>query len=327
MSVELELTLRERESRPSVLDLLDTAVSRAPYNLDSLRRDLKDGARPLLLRSEARAGFSRGHLLDVVLYSPLFLDLDEDSSTSLAETFVARLLGDRLLESWIGRVTAVGTPARSSLRVLNSNDGEHETFPIADLAKTVSAAIRGLYAGLPEPCWHQPASEKWTMFELSPETAEDYGAQDDLVLATTTRPEMLKCFLQGGRFSSERFSRHGELFCYIKYKSRVRSHGKRLAERSGLEDCLSAELGAHQLGAVVGNGFGLKYSYIDLALTSAAQALSRVRELCARASLGSESWLLFCDSELEREWLPLGRAKRAPHGLPAPSTRSKSSAS
>jgi hypothetical protein len=326
MSVELELTLRERTSRPSVLDLLDATVTSAPRNLEALLRDLKEAARPHLLRSEARAGFSRGHLLDLVLYSPLFVDLDDDAGSSLAEAVVARLLGDRLLATWVGQVSAVAVPTRSSLRVLNNADGQRDTFPIADLAKTVRAAIRGLYTGLPEPCWHEPSAEKWTMFELSPESADDYAAQDDLVLATTTRPEMLKCFLQGGRFCSERFSRHGELFCYIKYKSRVRSHDKRLAERSRLEDSLAEGLSEQRLGAVVGNGFGIQYAYIDLALAG-PQALRRVRELTAAAKIAAESWLLFCDAELERQWLPLGRAERAPYGVPSRSTRSSSSAS
>lgn len=317
MSHELEHTLRARDVRPSALDLLDAAAAQAPRKLDALARELKDAARPHLLRSEARAGFSRGHLLDVVLYSPLFVDLDEDAGNSLAEAFVARLLGEQLLKTWVGRVSAVGTPARGSLRVLNSAAGERETFPIGDLAKTVRAAVRALYTGLPEPCWHDPSAEKWTLFELSPESAPDYACQDDLVLATTTRPEMLKCFLQGERFCSERFSRHGELFCYVKYKSRVRSHAKRLAERSRLEDSLSEGLGADRLGAVVGNGFGVKYAYIDLALADAPRALGRVRELTAAAKIAGEGWLLFCDTELESQWLPLGAVQRPPYGLPA----------
>jgi hypothetical protein len=317
MTHELETALHERTSRPSLLDVLDDAVRNAPRNLAALHEDLEERARPHLLRSEVRAGFSRGHLLDVVLYSPLFLDLDDESGSALAEVLVGRLLGERLLDTWIGRVSAVATPARSSLRVLNSTDPKSETFPIRDLAEAVRAAIRGLYTSLPDPCWRAAGAEKWTLFELTPEPADDYAAQDDLVLATTARPEMLKCFLQGARFCSERFSRHDELFCYVKYESSVRSHEKRLAERSRLEDRLSQELGGAQLGAVVGNGFGLKYSYVDLALARSADALPRVLELFARAKAGKRGWLLFCDAELEDRWVPLGRARTPPYGLPA----------
>ncbi|HMJ16232.1 MAG TPA: hypothetical protein VK524_32685 [Polyangiaceae bacterium] len=315
MQSGLEATLRARSAHTPVLDVLETLVRAAPGNLKELLANLPGARREGLLAAQARAGFSRGHLLDIVLYSPLFVDLDEERGNTLAEKLVARLLGERILDSWVGQVTAVATPARSSLRVLNSAESGHETFPIAELAQTVRAAIRGLYTGLPEPCWNDPSAEKWTLFELTPEPASDYAAQDDLVLATTTRPEMLKCFLRGERFCSERFSRHDELFCYVKYKSRVRSHDKRLAERSRLEDAFSGELARQKLGAVVGNGFGVRYSYIDLALGQAASALECVRQIANRKKLASDSWVLFCDTELENQWLPLGRMKREPYGL------------
>ena len=141
------------------------------------------------------------------------------------------------------------------------------------------------------------------------------------MLATTTDRDV-ECFLQAGASAPTASFRPGELFCYIKYKSRVRSHGKRLAERSGLEDGLYAELGAQSWGGR-GHGFGLKYSYIDLALTGAAQ-LCVVFASSARARAWLAKLALVCDSELERRWLPWA-AQSARLTACASSTRSSSS--
>jgi hypothetical protein len=187
---------------------------------------------------------------------------------------------------------------------------------VDEFAAAIAAAVRGLYDGLPDRhCWAEGTVSDWTLFELEPETANDYGAQDDLVLATSMRPEMLKCFLQGMPFCSERFSRHREVFCYLKYQSEVAAPKERLAERNRFEDALGTRLAANKLGAVIGNGLGTRYTYIDLALTDLAQSLESLERLAHTVKLPEKSWLLFCESDWRERWFSIGKNAGAPHGL------------
>jgi hypothetical protein len=170
-------------------------------------------------------------------------------------------------------------------------------------------------AGLPAAPFSELAgSEDWTMLESTPEPRADYAAQDDLVLAATRAPEMLKCFLEGRPFSSARFSRHGELFAYLKIDHLELEGGRRLNERTRVEDALDAALRRTRLGAVVGNGLGLRYSYVDFALLDAARAAEVVAELGRRLDLPRRSWLLFCDSAREDEVFPIWQGTPEPPG-------------
>jgi hypothetical protein len=303
--------------RSPLASALEACVLGAERNLRRVLDEIRTEMQLDLRAARARAGFARGHLLDVVVYSPHFSGRLDESAKACARQLIQGALGERIAGSWIGRVEVAPLARSAALRVLNNESDEQRAFAIDELALAVPAAIRALYAGLPEAhCWAEADSGDWTLFELEPETAQDYAAQDDVVLATSMRPEMLKCFLQGLQFCSERFSRHAELFCYLKYESGRTSASERLAERSRIEDALSAVLVKSQLGAVVGNGLGLRYSYIDLALSDVVPALERVHAVAEGVGLPDRSWVLFCDSSLCDHWLCVGRADDTPYGFP-----------
>jgi hypothetical protein len=141
------------------------------------------------------------------------------------------------------------------------------------------------------------------MLEATPEPRADHEAQDDLLLATTRYPEMLKCFLEGRPFSSRRFSKLGELFVYLKFDQLELSAAERLAHRTRIEDALDLCLRRERLGAVIGNGLGLRYGYLDFALLDPKRALEVLAASGRELALPKRSWLRFCDSLREREWL------------------------
>jgi hypothetical protein len=145
--------------------------------------------------------------------------------------------------------------------------------------------------------------EDWTMLEATPEPQDDHAAQEDLVLATTRCPEMLKCFLEGRPFSSRRFSKHAEQFAYLKVDQQGLPADERLTARTRVEDALDACLRKDRLGAVIGNGLGLRYGYVDFAMLEPKRALEKLAELGRELELSKRSWLLFCDSERERDWI------------------------
>jgi len=264
-------------------------------------------------RALVRAGFSRGHLLDVVLKLPG--GRGNANETSAAETLLELALGEAVVEDWLGELSVVPAPRGGPLAVLSSSPPEPHLFPLVELPLAVEAAVRGLYEGLPDkPLWATGGEQRWTLLELDVEGAEDYAAQADVALCSTFMPEMLKCYLAGSSFASRRFSRHGELFAYLKCKSIGDDSRAALAARRVLEDALDAALVTERCGRVVGSGMGVLYSYVDFALASVDRAIAVVQTVAARVGLPERSWMLFCDTALEAEWVPMFSTSPPPPG-------------
>jgi hypothetical protein len=262
-------------------------------------------------RARARAGFSRGHLIDVVLSVPGGVANEREQRA--AEELLDALLGTARAADWLGDVRLEPAPRGGLLKVLDARAPSDNFFPVGELPATFERAIEGLYAGLPEqPFWSLGGELLWTMLEASAERADDYAAQDDLLLASTYLPEMLKCFLGGSPFASSRFSRHGELFAYLKVESGPSDPRLSLSARRVLEDALDAALVSERAGRVVGSGLGVRYTYVDFALADVDRALAVVTSIATKVGLPERCWMLFCDTLLEDEWAPVHPNAPAP---------------
>ena len=80
--------------------------------------------------------------------------------------------------------------------------------------------------------------------------------------------------------------------------------GNKLVEfRSKFEDALNPVLVAATAGCCIGGGSGLRYAYIDLALTNLKQAVPLIRQILAEHQAPLRSWLLFHDDDLAAEWI------------------------
>jgi hypothetical protein len=261
-----------------------------------------------LARATARAGFSRGHLLDVSVFVPGGRGAADEPA---ARQLVRALLGEDVFRDWIGDVRAAPVP-RGLLRVLD-NQSDERSFPLGELVSAVDAAVRGLHEGLPaEPWWAAAGEREYVVFELEVEPADEYPAQDDAALVSTCAPEMLHCFLRGASFASARFSRHGELFAYVKYRNGGDDLARAVEMRDALEQELDAALAGARAGRVVGRGIGLSFAYLNLALGDIDVALPLLRSFADR--LPREAWLLFCDSHLGDEWVGLQPGAPRPPG-------------
>lgn len=264
-------------------------------------------------RARARAGFARGHLIDVVLELPG--GRNDAQEVEAAERLVSLVLGEARAEDWLGEVSLVAAPRGGPLRVMQSGGEASSFFPLAELAATFDAAIAGLHAGLPpEPLWQQGGEQRWVLLELDVERADSFPAQSDVALASTFLPEMLKCFLSGAPFASARFSRAGELFAYLKTEERVRDPRQALSARRVLEDALDAALVSERAGRVVGSGMGVVYSYVDFGFQTLDRALSVVTTVARRVGLPQKSWIQFCDTPLADQWVPIHASAPAPPG-------------
>jgi hypothetical protein len=254
-------------------------------------------------RARVRSGFARGHLLEIVVYVPGGKGTADE--TDAAEHLVRLLVGEELFERWVGRVSATPTVRGGALTVLNSNAEERSALPLDALLETLRAAVAGLKQGLaPVPDLAAADGEGWVLFELEPEPAHDFAAQDDLLVCTTCMPEPKKCFLRGEPFFSGRFCNSGALLAYLKLESTERGTEARLAERARFEDALIRALRPEQ-ASIVGLGLGVRYSYLDLLITDPDSVPERLLPALRSAGAPERAWLLFFDSELEREHIPL----------------------
>lgn len=281
------------------------AVEREGVDLESgLSATRKDTGLDLS-RSRVRVGVGRGHGLEVVLASEHFRAPDQDSDLDAAHQLCNQLLGDRLLNHWVSNVSTLPQPRPSPLRLLGA-DKQLLPLDVHELRPSVEAAVRGIEQGLPDqPCHANCEHADWVMFDCA---AEHEGAAEgpahDLMMACTMRPEMLKWHLQGGDFSSRRFSRFGEQFCYLKLRSGedIQAAAERRVE---LEEQLDRWLVPGRLGCVVGAGPGRHFQYIQLALTDLQHAITLLQRQLETA-YPPGGWLLFCDSEWRHEWIDFG---------------------
>jgi hypothetical protein len=269
----------------------------------------------ILSSAQVRVGISRGHLLEVVVHVPE--SVNDESMMGAFESVVEALVGQRIFETWLEQVSVAPLARGGPLRVVGSGASSPTTAPISSLGDLVERAVSAVVAGLPErPLHTHCASLKWTMFETEPVPADDYVGQDDLLLSTTLAPELLKSYLQGAPFSSQRFSRNDEVFCYLKTENPTAGIEQLVARRTELEDELDAELREAGAGCVIGNGLGLRYSYIDLALSQPGVGLPLVRRVARSRDVFARSWILFCDTAWTHEWIGIWDDAPPPGGPP-----------
>lgn len=286
--------------RGLALGKLRFATHRPPQTFAEMRATIQTEHGYDLASAQARAGFSRGHLLELVIYGDGFGGNTDPRALAAAERAAEVLLGERVLDDWIGKVDAEPLPRGGPLRVVQRDAAPR--FALGELPQTVASAVEGLLSSLPDLASLSGPRDGWVLFESEPEAATDYRGQDDVALASSALPELLKCFLEGAPFSSRRFVRGGAEIVYLKVDAAGAPYEQRLAQRTQLEDELGAALTARRLGAVIGNGLGLRYAYVDLALAPGGEALALVCDVARRAGVSRRSWVQFCDTDLSSEW-------------------------
>lgn len=251
--------------------------------------EARTGRRPRDLR--ARAALGDGHRVDLT-FMESDRGVDEDDVRHAGFIAAETILGEEVLDTWIGAIDAAG-----------DDGGEWLTLP--DLGPAVERLRAGIVEGLPAAPCHALANEaEWTMLKLEPDRdREDWGAQHDLFVAKTTDLERWRAAHSPGVFSSSRFSRVGETFCYVKMDGKDGLEGSRFEDKADIEEALDEALGPAGLGAFVGGGSGLRYAYVDLALTDVRKGLDVVRRVLREGGVPTRSWVLFCDDVWRDEWV------------------------
>ena len=149
-----------------------------------------------------------------------------------------------------------------------------------------------------------------SMYRLHPdESAVQFVGRDDLYVASTYRKDLWLAIHGGSLFFDHRFTRRGDVFCYIKL-----THGgdESQVDRTKFEREVDDALRAESLGGVFASGAGLKHHYIDLALTDLTAAMRIVRDVLRKCGAPRQTWVLFFDDRLSLEWIGLEADTPAP---------------
>jgi hypothetical protein len=295
------------ESRHHLRLLVRTILDRAPdlagweFYPYRLAEDLEQAENTVAGRTAgtldgvtAELQIGEGHRIDLLFRSPVTKGEDDREAMNVAFVAAESLLGERALDRWVGAMQ-VAPPARGL---------KGRAISLARLKDTFDALVDSIRDRLPDRPFAGWALEgQWNLIKLQPDEADDYPGRADLFVATTCDVELWKSAHHPAPFYSQRFSRHKETFAYVKVDGSHFRRGSEAADRGVIEDALDAELAQGGLGVHIGGGTGLKYSYIDLALTDLDRGVERTRQALRKLRVPERSWVLFFDADLSAEWV------------------------
>jgi hypothetical protein len=225
------------------------------------------------------------------LIDPTF-EASDDVSSRAAFTCIEALLGEELIDHWIGVVEGGPTTGRT-------------VTPGALLTAVNDLRREGLEALPDQPAFANITDARWFSWSITPETPESDLARDDIVTGMTSRPDVMQATTRAALFASSRFSRHEEVFCYVKSSVPDGFTPTRVKDRSRLSDAIDEALVASKLGCVIGGATGFRHDYIDLALLDLDRASAAVVDALRAAGAPARTWLLFFDADLQSEWIGL----------------------
>jgi hypothetical protein len=290
----------DRELRP----LVEVLLARAP-KIDGWQfhgHRLAEDFELAMLTTKGRTGvdarafdftaeLGEAGLVDVHVAPPRGLFRNAEDDQHAAFVAVESLLGEEVVEAWIGTIDIERRKERAHL---------------SELRARVEALIAGAEAQIPvEPYWRRVSEAGWTLLQNDAPEAEDYPGQFDIVIAKAVDVDLWRAAHSPYAFRSRRFSRCDEKICFLKVDSLGSSPERRFSDKTEIEDVCDAALVPRQLGCHIGGGIGRRYLYVDLALTDVRAAVDALRPALQARKLPLRSWILFFDDELAAEWIPI----------------------
>ena len=292
---------RDEALRPLAAALVERAPALPRFEVHAYRPPEGDPRRVLARVSDSlglpagglRGRFTQGagHRLDLAVTCPgLALEAVRAAGSSAADA----LLGELQAVTWLGAVTSLEPGAAG------------EWLPVDALEAAFESARARVVEALPaQPTHGSVDPSTWPMIKRTPVEAEDYPRQADLLVAKTKYLEMWRAASSGQPFSSARFSRHGEVFCYLKLDRAEADGAEEFPDKGLMEGAVETALAAERLGGYLGSGTGLRYSYLELAVKKdeVPRAAAAIKGVLRRGHVPQRSWLLFHDDAWRDEWI------------------------
>lgn len=244
--------------------------------------------------------------VDICYYSPSITNKEDQQALNAAFVATESLLGEELLDKWIGAIEVLPLERSNSIKWLfrRGRNAPKHLLSLDQLRETAEALIGSIVEQLPNrACFEWVDQTEWTLWKLTPADSNDSSEQRDLFVGKSANNNLWAVAHGGGIFQSERFSRCGETFCYVKLDGTDRLDEQQFADKTEIEDTLDAALKPSKLGCIIGGGTGKQYSYVDLALVDLERGIEVVRQVLRSGNVSKRSWIQFFDSDLAAEWV------------------------
>lgn len=243
-----------------------------------------------------------GKKVNLTFFAPGLARTDRDQAAADAVVAADALLGEEMVNKWVGFIDVEKLKSGRGFLGLG-RDRLAEAIELDALRSACDDLVASIRDELPQqPQFALEDAETGFVYELEPEEAEDYSRATDMFVGTGTIDGFVEA-VRAPLFHSTMFSSCGETFCYLKLDGKGRSPEERLADKNEIDDALDEVLRGERCGCSVGGGTGLRYSYVDLALTDVAKAIDLIRPVLRRRNVPTRSWILFYDSDLADEWI------------------------
>lgn len=296
---------KNRELRPLVDEILKRAPSFDNFEFYGYRLPEKYDQGVLNIASILGADFSNIYFdntinntnkIDINFYSTQNkLSEREEDNFYIALVAIGILCGEEILNKWLGNIDVVIT-----------NKIPKKKNHVSMLKETVDEAIASIKESLPlEPYYKIIDQGKWALFkfERKSEALDEYPERSDILLENAFITQMLNNLLDEKSFDSIRFSKNDEIFVYLKIDGGDTSIEEMFENRKRIEEMISKTLIAESLGCRIGSAIGIKYYYIDLALTDVERSIEIIKEILRKENVPTKSWILFFDTDLMNEWI------------------------
>lgn len=302
----------DRHLRPMIEVILQRAPAIPAWEFYAYRlpEDMEMAAQTVKFRANAdladsRVLVSRGEGNTVSLEFLISGCRGTDDTKARGAAFVASesLLGEEVLDKWVGPITC--RPFRRGFLGLGRKSEGLELGLLKDVVDRQIEAIRQSLPGQPYYSMDlKNGSHQWSSYrsERQQPDVPDFPGRSDIFCGVTACLDL--CMAVGnGTFSSSRFSRHGDVFGYLKIDGDGCSAQDKLDTRTAIEDRIEPILEQANLGRLIGGATGYRYSYIDLAVSDPVRAMEVIRPALVEANVPSRSWFLFMDSDMADEWI------------------------
>lgn len=235
------------------------------------------------------------HEIDVLFAMPF--NKSKEECIDVQFILLEKVLGEEVLDKWVGVIDVVD--------VKDVDQGQTAFFPIEKLASKFKTKMASIKDRIPQTYIGIGDQLNWLMYEMEPKEQDDYSGKSDIFVYRFIESDLFPLtFSYPESFYSERYARSGEIFIYLKMDGAAEDlNQEHFAAKSEIEDALEEVLGAQKIGAVIGSGTGLRYSYIDMLLCDPRKALSEIQRVLREGKLTKRSWILFHDADMRTEWI------------------------
>jgi hypothetical protein len=297
-----------RELRPLTASIIERAPKlpgwefypyRLPESAEMAQMTVEARTQGDLTGVEVQAAVGEHRLIDLRFLAPGTSGADDDQSLQNALVAAETLLGEENLDHHIGLIEVDRLKSGLFRR-------KPSTIPLDRLYGTVGSLIEASRDQLPDQphhAWATAENVTWSALKLEPEEADDYPRFADQFTAITPVQELWIATRCGRPFCSGRFSRCSELFCCLKIDGADGLEGSEFEDREAIENAVNHALVSPRLGCSLGGGTGLRYSYVELALSKPDEAIAALRRRMQTGKLPRRSWVLFHDTDLCGEWV------------------------